>query len=197
MRKIIKTFVGLLLTVVLIEGCLENKSSKMDKTQNQIEFWSQKIMSNNNAGTVFYHLYSGEQYANDKWVTEKPAENEDYFIGEKVSFWTDSKIGSFFETERSSPSGDWTIFSKNYYGPDKKLNLVLWTMNTTQVQPEPLTIKRKFIFDKSGIVMQKCESVFQMDSKKPVENPNYLNHEAKYWKTLNDLPFFNLLKSGK
>jgi hypothetical protein len=193
MTRLSKTFTGVFLTVILIAGCAENKATKEDKPQNQIEFWKQKIADTGNTPKVFYHLYYGEQYENNKWVTEKPAESDDYFIGEKVSFWSDGKSGSYFELERTSPSGDWSIFSKNYYSPDKKLNLVLWVMNTTQSQSGAITVERKLTFDSSGILTRKCESVFQMDSKKPVEKSNYLDQKVKYWKAVNALPFINLL----
>lgn len=95
--------------------------------------------------------------------------------------------------ERTSPSGDWVIFSKNYYGRNKKLNFVFWTMNTTQSLSGALTIERKFAFDKSGILKQKSESVFQINSRIPVENPNYSDQKVKYWKTINDLPFSKII----
>jgi len=195
MKKFIRISFTALLALFLITGCSKTNIPKVDKAKNQIDYWKQKITVTKNEAKVFYHLYSGENYKNDKWVTEKPAENDESFIGEEINFWTDSKMGSYFEMQSSSPSGDWSIFTKNYYGLNKKLEFVFWTMNTTQAQSDALTIERKFTFDKSGILKQKCESVFQMDSGKPVENPNYMEHDVKYWKTVSDLPFASLIKT--
>ena len=224
MMKIIKRIAGVLLIVMLISGCSESKIStsdkarskthdaskvqnqnpsaskvqnqnpNTDKVQNKIEFWEQKTSDKSYVPSIFYHLYSGERYEIDKWTAEKPNDSADYFIGEEVRFWIDNKTGSYFEMVSSSPAGDWSIISKNYYGTDNKLELVFWKMNTTQSLPGALTIERQFTFDNKSVLTNKSESVYQMNTKTPVKNPDFMDHEAGYWTSIDSLPFKDLVK---
>ena len=164
------------------------------KIRRQFKLWQEVL----NKGTLskakrFFHIYSGENYQNEKWVIQTNKQDSGAFIGEEVALVKNDKLGMMFYISETSPSGDWYIAAEDYYWLSGRLFFVYWKMNTSRAL-EPITIERRLYFSENGNLVESLESVYKLGTREKVDNPNYMPHDVTYWKNVRELPFYNLLE---
>jgi len=185
-----------LFLLMLVSGSSLSAQDSPDilNIRQQFKSWQEVLNKETLAkGIHFFHIYSGENYQNEKWVIEINKQNSGSFIGEEVTLVKNDKLGMMFYISETSPSGDWYIAAEHYYWPSGRLFFVYWKLNTFQAL-EPMTIERRLYFSKDGNLVESLESVHKLGSKEKVDNPNYLPHDVTYWKNIREIPFYSLLE---
>ena len=182
--------------LVLVSGSSTSAQDSQDilKIRRQFKSWQEVLNKEALAkGKSFFHIYSGENYQNERWVSEVNKKNSGSFIGEEVTLVKNDKLGMMFYILETSPSGDWVIAAEHYYWPSGELFFVYWKLNTYQAI-EPMTIERRLYFSENGNLVESLESVYKLGTREKVDNPNYMPHDVTYWKNVRELPFYNLLE---
>lgn len=184
-----------ILLTLLFTNCLSNAEDKeILEIRNQFKLWQQALQRSDISSQKFYHVYYGDYFEKEEWVDSVEA-IKDGFVGEEVSVYIDSKLGISLKVIETSPSGDWSISSEHYYWPSQKLFFVFWAMNTFQAE-EPVTVERRLYFNLKGEVIRRLESVYKMNSRVQIEEPDYFDRETMYWLKVDSIPFKKLLKIG-
>ncbi len=181
------------LLTLLFSDCLNSGEDKQIlEIRHQFKRWQQALERGDISSQKLYHVYYGDNYEEDEWVDSTRA-IKGRFVGEEVTDYMDYKLGISLKVIENSPSGDWSIRSEHYYWPSKKLFFVFWAMNTFQAD-EPVTVERRLYFNLEGEVIRRLESVYKMNSRVQIEEPNYFDQKAMYWPEVDSIPFKNLLK---
>lgn len=162
------------------------------KIKIQFKVWQQILNKEQLKTKNIFHIYYGENYKNEKWVTELNKDDET-FVGEEVTFIDHKTMGVKFNMTETSPSGDWYIYSEHYYWPSGNIFFVFWSMKTTYAD-EPLTVERRLYFNEKGDVLRSLEDVYKTGTKTKIATSNYLDKKIQYWLKINELPFKNLVK---
>lgn len=195
MKHFCRLFTFLLLLILVLASSISALDSpEILKIREQFKSWQEVLNKETLAkGKHFFHIYSGENYQNEKWVIKINKQDSGAFIGEEVTLVKNDKLGIMFFISETSPSGDWYIAAEHYYWPSGELFFVYWKLNTFQAL-EPMTIERRIYLNKGGNLVESLESVHKLGTKEKAESPNYMPHDVTYWKNVRELPFYNLLE---
>ncbi len=206
-RRFVKNLcvVSIFLFVLLIESSLASQDNQeILKIREQYKSW-QKVLNKEtiSRGKHFFEIFLGGYSRQTKWVTkidENDKKNDNFFLCSQVTLIKDDKLGTMFYISETSPSGDWEDVAEHYYWPSGELFFVYWKLNTfvsldsQKCEEQPLTIERRLYFNKAGEIIKSSESIYEMNTKKKIVNPNYMPHAVNYWSVIRALPFYNLLK---
>jgi hypothetical protein len=186
-----------LLMVVSGSSTSAQDSQDISRIRRQFKSWQEVLNKETLAkGEKFFHIYSGENYKNEKWVIKISRQDSGAFIGEEVTLVKNDKLGMMFFISEKTPTEDWYIAAEHYYWPSGKLFFVYWIMST-HLALEPLTIERRLYFSEDGNLVQTLESVYKMGTKEKAKDPSYMPHDVTYWKNIRELPFYNLLEKTR
>ncbi len=192
-----------LLLLLLKSPLFAQDSSEISKIRERYNAW-QKILNKETIakGKNFFEISMGDKFGKTKWVAKiyhTVNENADVFMWSEVTFIKDAKLGSMFYIGETSPSGDWADTAEHYYWPTGELFFVHWRLNTSQsldpssTKERSITIERRLYFNKKGEMIKFLESIYEINTKIKVTEPNYMPHEVTFWKNIKILPFYNLL----
>ncbi len=184
MHKIIASVIVLLFSFAINVNAGDSDTIK--RIKEQFGKWQPVVHDTNVERKMFYHVFSGENFSEDKW-TNSYTPSDDNFVGDELQVIDIDTLGTFVLLISSSPSGDWLIRSENYYRQNGNLFFVFWKMNTFRAS-EPATVERRIYFDEDGGVIRKLESVYKLNTKEEIKNPDFMDMEVKYWKTVDELP---------
>ena len=184
MHKRIVLIIALLFTFVININAADNDAIK--KIRQQFSKWQPILKDSTVERKIFYHLFTGENFSTEKW-TNSYTPSDEIFVGDELQIIDIDSLGTFVLLMSSSPSGDWFIHSENYYWSNGNLFFVFWKMNTYQAS-EPSTVERRIYFNESGEEIRSLESVYKLNTKGKIRNPNFMNREVIYWKTISELP---------
>jgi hypothetical protein len=195
MKDVLRLFAfSFLLTVISGSSISAQDSPGIRKIRRQFKSW-QEVLNKETLGKAkrFFHIYSGENYQNEKWVTAINKQDSGAFIGEEVTLVKNDKLGIMFFISERTPTEDWYIAAEHYYWPSGGLFFVYWILNT-HLALEPLTIERRLYFGEDGTLVESLESVYRLGTKEKIDNPSYMPQDVTYWKNVRELPFYNLLE---
>jgi hypothetical protein len=193
MKNTSKSFIFFVSLMVLSASTIiAHESAGIQRLRDQYKAWQEILDKQTIAkGKRAFHVYSGENYRTDKWVSEVRGKSGDYFIGEEVNLINHDKLGVMFYMSETSPSGDWNIAAEHYFQPSGRLFCVVWKLNTFQAL-EPLTIEKCLFFDEDGKLLQDLEHAFKLSTRDKVDSPNYMSRSVTYWKSIRDVPFYSI-----
>ena len=200
MKIVCKIFAFTFLFLLLLESStFAQDTPEIIKIREQFQSW-QKILSKEKIakGKKFFQISVGKNFSKAEWIAK--LEDERDFIWSEVTFIRDEKLGSMFYIDETSPSGDWVDTAEHYYWPTGELFFVYWRLNTfhsldsTLTKTRPITIERRLYFNRKGEMIKFLESIYEINTKIKVTDPNYMPHDVTYWKNIKELPFYNLLK---
>ncbi len=202
MKILLKIIFVFLLTLFLSIGISygAQDSPEILKIREQYQSWQNILNKEAIAkGKKSFEISVGSNFKKAEWIAK--LKNERDFIWSEVTFIEDNKLGSMFYIYETSPSGDWADSAEHYYWPTGELFFVYWRLNTfhsldpTLTKTRPITIERRLYFNKKGEMIKFLETIYEINTKIKVTNPNYMPHEVTYWKNIKVLPFYNLLNA--
>ena len=164
------------------------ESSEIQEIRAQFKLWQIHLKEKKLQAMKFFHIYTGDNFSIDKWVDTVDSVS-DAFVGEEINIYKIKDVGSVLFIDETSPSGDWFARSEHYYWPSGKLYFVFWAMNTFNAEP-PSTVERRIYFNKKGDVIRRLESVYKMNTRQKIKEPNYMDKKVIYWRALKNLPVF-------
>jgi len=187
--KILKIYILLTFTFTSFASC--QNSSEIIEIQKSFNNWKPVLNNKIIEPQIFYHLYSGHNFSEDEW-TVTIEDSTGAFVGEQVYFYTYDSLGYMMLLYETTPSGDWSIVSEHYFTPSGKLYFIFWSMNTSY-SDEPVTVERRIYFDSNHKQIKNLQSVYKINTKQKVKNPNFMDRNILYWLNMLEVPFKSLI----
>ncbi len=154
------------------------------------------VKANAQSQRIFADVSSGTEAGAAKWSefkTDKEREAADTGdnLNENAYAWTrDGKlVGANFTFQ--SPSRDWVNYVMYYFRPDGTLAKSDSTLNTFQGE---ITVIRQDFYSAKGVALKGTTHCKDLKSQKPKPCGNYNDQPAPLYKTVNEVPFYGLLK---
>ena len=166
-------------------------SLRIQQIRDKFDSWQKILDDIDTTAQVVYNVFYGKNYNKNEW-TNDPAKVKKGFIGNEATIVKNEDLGIMFILRENTPSGDWSIYSENYYDKSGKLYFVFRALNTFQAL-EPLTVEKRLYFNEKGDLIKSLENIYKMNTKEKVLNPDYMKRAIKYWLDLKELPFFNII----
>lgn len=156
----------------------------------QFKQWQPLLKENKIIPNIFYHQFTGDDYSDDQWL-QAIQDSANSFIGEELSLYSVDSLGTVIKFSETSPSGDWFATSEHYYSKTGKLYFIFWTLNTFNAE-YPCSIERRLYFNDEFEIIKKLESVYKMNTKEKIKNPNFMDIDIQIWNKIKDLPIYHL-----
>lgn len=158
---------SLILLVILPINAMAQQDSVIAEIKENFKTWQPIIAMDSTEVTTFY-LYSwGDRYENQQW--QKTMErNDTLFLTQTSTIMQKDSLGYFMQEYSTSPSGDWLLIVDYYYDVDGDLYFAFWRLNTFLAE-EPVTVQRRFYYNKDGEPARLLKSVYKLGTKEEVD----------------------------
>jgi hypothetical protein len=204
MLRVIKKIIMISFLLIPFSTISAQNSKEINEIEKQYDQWRTVSKKSDTDIKRYYELFFGKNYETSIWTDnylkyEKEIDNFECFIGNEVHLIKNNKLGTMFKINARTPSGDWEIISDYYYWPTGELFYVFWELFTTSSEHtyrtgEAIIVSKKLYFNRKGEIIRKSEKVRGVIKNKEIKNQKYEDREVKYWLTLKEVPFNELLK---
>jgi hypothetical protein len=177
---------SVLIVFLLFPYLYSQESPEILQIRKDFKTWQPILKDSTNITSVKYLVFSGKNYENQIWIDNLKDSSD--FVASQAYLYENDRLGKVVVLYKTSPSGDWFIYSENYYNNKDSLYFVFWTMNTFTADI-PLTIERRLYFDANWDIMRKLESKYKMNTKEEAKEVSYYDMEEKYWLDYKSIPF--------
>lgn len=153
------------------------------------------------AGRYFGNLASGKTFGGNDWrefvsVAARSAQGDNLY--EIADVWSAAKYGSLVRMSFTAPSGDWIAYADYCFTPAGALTTVESELRT---QAGGMIVNRRWTFDASGTetpgptAYRELSSGLPTDAKGPTGR-GFQDFDVPFFKSVQKLPFWNLLSAG-